>query len=63
MSNGCTFAPPVQDLNEVVGFRVLQRREVYVRLQFLQPQLLSNRQHVPAVLGEASVPPTDNTDF
>ena len=35
-----------QDLNEVVGRRVLQRRELNAGLEFLQPQLLANGQHV-----------------
>ena len=35
-----------QDLNEVVARRVLQRRELNVGLEFLQPQLLANGQHV-----------------
>src|SRR5664279_5309923 len=39
----------LQYLVEVVGFRSLQRRERYEGLEFLQPQLLADRQHVPVI--------------
>ena len=41
-----------QDLNEVVVRRVLQRRELNVGLEFLQPQLLANGQHVRIIQRE-----------
>src|SRR5262245_26149435 len=39
----------LQDLTEVVALRRLQRRELFVCLQMLSPQLLPNGQHVPIV--------------
>ena len=39
----------LQDLNEVVGLRSLQRRELNEGLELLQPQLLPDGQHVPVV--------------
>ena len=38
------------DLSQVVGCRLLQRRVRLVRLEVLQPQLLADGQHVPVVL-------------
>src|SRR5215510_210727 len=40
----------LQDLTEVVALRRLQRWELLVRRQVLQPQLLADRQHVPVIL-------------
>src|SRR5271157_423882 len=39
----------LQDAIQVVGFRGLQRRELLKGIEFLVPQLLANRQHVPVV--------------
>src|SRR5271166_1195683 len=39
----------LHNLNEVIAFRGLQRRELSEGLQLLQPQLLTYRQHVPVV--------------
>jgi hypothetical protein len=40
----------LQDLTEVIAFRHLQRRELFVSRQVLEPHLLTDRQHVPVVL-------------
>src|SRR5208337_2427306 len=39
----------VQNGAEVVDLRRLQRRELLVRFEFVLPQLLADRQHVPVV--------------
>src|SRR4029077_3665182 len=39
-----------KDATEVVAFRRLQRRELLVGRQVLQPKLLADRQHVPVIL-------------
>src|ERR1700745_70828 len=39
-----------KDASEIVAFRRLQRRELLVGGQVLQPQLLADRQHVPVIL-------------
>ena len=39
----------VEDTREIVGLRRLQRRELLVRIEFLLPKLLADRQHVPVI--------------
>jgi len=39
----------LQDLAEIVAFGRLQRRELFVRRQMPQPQLLADGQHIPIV--------------
>src|SRR5215471_9295571 len=43
------FLDLLQDAAQIVGLGRLQRRELLVRQQVLQPQLLTDRQHVPVV--------------
>src|SRR5208283_4691170 len=43
------FLNLLQYPREVIGLRSLQGRELFIREQVPQPQLLTNRQHVPVV--------------
>ena len=44
------FLDILDDPTQVVGCRLLQWRVLYVRLKVLQPQLLTDGQHIPVVL-------------
>ena len=44
-----TFPHRIQDSREVVGLRSLQRRELLVRIEFLLPEQLTDREHVPVI--------------
>jgi len=56
----------IQNLTEVVVFRSLQRRELFVRLQVLQPQLLADgmfQSYRKPVAGPPSAPLRPNAVF